>query len=122
MGLEGGGLDACEVVIYGDPTSVGAECQVLIAGAHLLIRGGGTTAAGSAFGGPLGYGHQIGNGVARLPNNAFAYHGDAAKKLLGSPSGAGRCWRASRPLAGSRARGRAEGRDAPPARDGALLL
>ncbi|MEN8184769.1 MAG: hypothetical protein ABFS46_19790 [Myxococcota bacterium] len=80
VGLEGGGLDPCEIVIYGDPHS--ERHQVALSGGHLLIRGGGITPEGSAFGGPLGYGHQLGNGVPRLPGNAFAYHGDAANALL----------------------------------------
>lgn len=42
------------------------------------------TEAGSAFGGPLGYGHQLGNGVPQLPGNAFAYHGDALNRLVGT--------------------------------------
>jgi hypothetical protein len=66
IGLEGGGLDPCEVVIYGDPRS--DRCQVALSGGHLLLRGGGITPEGSAFGGPLGYG--------------FAYHGDAANGVI----------------------------------------
>jgi hypothetical protein len=82
IGLEGGGLDPCEVVIYGDPRS--DRCQVALSGGHLLLRGGGITPEGSAFGGPLGYGHQLGNGVPRLPGNTFAYHGDAANGVIAS--------------------------------------
>jgi hypothetical protein len=80
VGLEGGGLDPCEIAIYGDPR--GPRCQLALSGGHLLLRGGGGAASRSAFGGPLAYGHQIGNGVPRLPGNAFAYHGDAANALV----------------------------------------
>jgi hypothetical protein len=79
IGLEGGGLDPANFVFYGDPRT--ERSQVAFSGGHLLIRGGGATREGSAFGGPLAYGHQIGNGVPRLPGNAFAHHGDAANAL-----------------------------------------
>ena len=80
VGLEAGGLDPCALLIYGNPDH--GDFQVMISGAHLLIRGGGMTRAGSAFGGPLAYGHQLGNGVPRLPGNAFADHGDALNAFL----------------------------------------
>ncbi len=80
VALEGGGLDPCAFLMYGDPDT--ADFQVAISGGHLLIRGGGMTRGGSAFGGPIAYGHQIGNGAPRLPGNAFAYHGDALNEFL----------------------------------------
>jgi hypothetical protein len=83
VGLEAGGLDPCAILLYGDPFERGGrEFQLVLSGAHLLIRGGGISDGGSAFGGPLGYGHQLGNGVPRLPGSAFAYHGDAANAFL----------------------------------------
>jgi hypothetical protein len=82
IGLEGGGLDPCEIALYGDPHS--DRFQVALSGGHLLLRGGGLTPEGSAFGGPLGYGHQLGDGVPRLPGNTFAYHGDAANGVIAS--------------------------------------
>jgi len=83
VGLEAGGLDPCAIVLYGDPFERdGRDFQVSLSGGHLLIRGGGMTEAGSAFGGPLGYGHQLGDGVPQLPGNAFAYHGDALNGLV----------------------------------------
>ena len=84
VGLEGGGLDPCEFVLFGDPRA--ERCQAVLSGGHLLIRGGGITDTGSAFGGPLAYGHQISNGVPGLPGNAFAYHGDALNALLANLS------------------------------------
>jgi hypothetical protein len=80
VGLEGGGLEPCMLAFFGDPRE--ARCQVAINGGHLLIRGGGAGDTGSAFGGALAYGHQVGNGVPRLPGNAFAHHGDAANALF----------------------------------------
>ncbi|NNL68198.1 MAG: hypothetical protein HKP30_18250, partial [Myxococcales bacterium] len=82
IGLEAGGLDPCAILIYGEPGD--ADFQVALSGGHLYLRGGGKTRAGSAFGGPLGYGHQVGDGVPRLPGNAFAFHGDALNAFLAS--------------------------------------
>lgn len=91
VGLEGGGLDPCALLLYGDPFERdGRDFQVAISGGHLLIRGGGITDGGSAFGGPLGYGHQVGDGAPRLPGNAFAYHGDALNAFLGALPAAAR--------------------------------
>lgn len=88
VGLEAGGLDPCAIVLYGDPFDRGGrDFQVSLSGGHLLIRGGGMTEAGSAFGGPLGYGHQLGDGVPRLPGSAFAYHGDALNGLVSALPG-----------------------------------
>ncbi len=81
IGLEAGGLDPCAFLFYGSPE--GGPFQVSISGGHLLMRAGGMIEGGSAFGGPLGYGHQTGNGTPRLPGNAFSYHGDAANGLVG---------------------------------------
>ena len=47
-------------VLYGEPRS--EHFQVALDGGHLLVRAGGITGEGSAFGGPIGYGHQVGNG------------------------------------------------------------
>lgn len=80
IGLEAGGLDPCAILLYGEPGD--ADFQVALSGGHLYLRGGGKTRAGSVFGGPLGYGHQIGDGVPRLPGNAFAFHGDALNAFL----------------------------------------
>ena len=45
------------------------------------MRGGGTS-RGSALGGGVAYGHQIGNGKWRVPGNSFAYHGDALNRFM----------------------------------------
>ena len=80
IGLEAGGLDPCAILLYGEPGD--PDFQVALSGGHLYLRGGGKTRAGSVFGGPLGYGHQVGDGVPRLPGNAFAFHGDALNAFL----------------------------------------
>jgi hypothetical protein len=74
-----GRLDGSVLAIYGEPE--GGRAQAVIMGGHLFLRGGGEGASGAAFGGGIGYGHQIGNGRWRVPGNSFAYHGDAANRL-----------------------------------------
>jgi hypothetical protein len=75
-----GRLDGCVLAIYGDPAN--GRAQAMISGGHVLLRGGGESAEGAAFGGGLAYGHQIGDGQWRIPGNSFAYHGDAANRLF----------------------------------------
>lgn len=74
-----GRFEGCVVAIYGDPAREDAE--VLISGGHLLVRGG-ASSRGSALGGGVSYGHQIGNGEWRVPGNSFAYHGDALNRFM----------------------------------------
>jgi hypothetical protein len=74
-----GRLDGCVLTIYGEPES--ARAQVVLMGGHLMLRAGGEDAGGSAFGGGLAYGHQVGNHRWRVEGNSFAPHGDAANRL-----------------------------------------
>jgi hypothetical protein len=55
-------------------------------GGHVMLRGGGESLEGAAFGGGLAYGHQIGNHRWRVEGNSFAPHGDAANRLYASLS------------------------------------
>ena len=80
-----GRLDGCVLALYGEPET--GRAQVEIMGGHLMLRGGGESAEGSAFGGPLAYGHQIGNEQWRVPGNSFAFHGDAANRFYAALSG-----------------------------------
>ena len=74
-----GRFEGCDLAIYGDPASGPAE--VVVSGGHLLVRGG-APSRGSALGGGVAYGHQIGNGKWRVPGNSFAYHGDALNRFM----------------------------------------
>lgn len=74
-----GRFDGCILAIYGEPES--GRAQTVIQGGHLMLRGG-ETSRDAAFGGGISYGHQIGNGLWRVPGNSFAYHGDAANRWL----------------------------------------
>lgn len=75
VGLEGR-LEGSVVAIYGDPAD--GRAHTMISGAHILLRGGGASSTGVAFGGPIAYGQQVGNGRYRVEGNAFAFHSDRA--------------------------------------------
>jgi uncharacterized protein DUF3500 len=83
-----GRLDGCVFLIYGEPET--GRAQAVISGGHILLRGGGESPEGNAFGGGVAYGHQVGNGRWKIPGNAFAYHGDAANRLYARLSAAER--------------------------------
>jgi hypothetical protein len=83
-----GRLDGCVLAIWGEPET--GQAQVEIMGGHLMLRGGGESAEDSAFGGPVAWGHQIGNQQWRVPGNSFAFHGDAANRLVAALSAAER--------------------------------
>ena len=74
-----GRFSGCDLAIYGEPTT--GDAQITISGGHLLVRGG-AASDGSALGGGVAYGHQIGNGEWRVPGNSFAYQGDALNRLM----------------------------------------
>ena len=78
LNVEGGGLTGCVLVVYGDPR--GPHCQPVISGGHLAVRG--NVDSSSAFGGPVAYGHQIGNREFKVPGNAWAFHSDRANDLF----------------------------------------
>jgi hypothetical protein len=75
-----GRFDGCVLALYGEPET--GRAQTVLMGGHVMLRGGGESAEGAAFGGALAYGHQIGNLRWRVEGNAFAYHGDAANRLF----------------------------------------
>ena len=77
-----GRLDGCVLALYGEPET--GNAQAVLMGGHVMLRGGGESAEGAAFGGGLAYGHQIGNHEWRVPGNSFAPHGDAANRLFAS--------------------------------------
>lgn len=74
-----GRFEGSVVAVYGEPER--GDAEVVVSGGHLLVRGG-ASARGSAFGGGVAYGHQIGNGKWRVPGNSFAYHGDALNRFV----------------------------------------
>ena len=107
-----GRLDGCVLALYGEPET--GRAQAVLMGGHVMLRGGGESAEGAAFGGGLAYGHQIGNHRWRVEGNSFAPHGDAANRLVREPRARGACARHPA-LASARARapGAARGRALP---------
>ena len=83
-----GRLDGSVLAIYGEPER--GDAHSVISGGHFLVRGGGDSGDGPALGGGVAYGHQKGNRRWRVAGNAFAYHGDAANRLLAALSAAER--------------------------------
>ncbi len=77
-----GRLEGCVLALFGEPES--GRAQTVLMGGHVMLRGGGESAEGAAFGGGIAYGHQIGNERWRVEGNSFAPHGDAANRLYAS--------------------------------------
>jgi hypothetical protein len=63
------GVHAMRVLVCGDPTA--GPYQIVLTGAHLNLRLGGSSREGAAFGGPQVYGDQRGNDQAGLPGNVY---------------------------------------------------
>ncbi len=81
-----GRLDACVLSLFSDEPAGSlatgkGRTQAMINGGHLMLRRGAEARSGYAFGGPISYGQQLGNGRYRVEGNAFAAHGDAANRF-----------------------------------------
>lgn len=74
------GVHGMRVLVCGDPTA--PPYQVILTGAHLNLRLGGTSREGVAFGGPQVYGDQRGDGRAGLPGNLYRGQFLLAQRLL----------------------------------------
>ena len=70
------GIENYSIAIFGDPTT--KEFQWELTGRHLTMRADGNSVAGAAFGGPLVYGHGIGN----PKRNLFSYQTKAANEVF----------------------------------------
>ncbi len=62
-------LQACRLLFCGEPAT--PPYQILLSGAHLVLRMGGANPEGVAFGGPQVWGDQTGNEQVGLPGNAY---------------------------------------------------
>lgn len=82
LGLNIAGVHALNVLVCGNPKT--SPYQVLLTGAHLNLRLGGTSREGVAFGGPQVYGDQRGNNDQGLPGNTYQYQFRAAHRLFAS--------------------------------------
>ncbi|MGF1581607.1 MAG: DUF3500 domain-containing protein [Gemmataceae bacterium] len=70
-------FQSCGAYIFGDPT--GNQYAYVFSGHHLTVRCDGNTIPGSAFGGPIYYGHSP-NGYSR--RNCFYYQTEAVQSVF----------------------------------------
>ena len=80
MGDDDGGVDNYHVAIFGEPGS--NQFEWVLTGRHLTIRADGDTTEGAAFGGPIIYGHGVGDGKKGLPGNVFYYQTKKANEVF----------------------------------------
>jgi hypothetical protein len=67
-----GGFGKYHVAIFGKPGE-GEKFQWVMSGRHMTIRDDGNFEDGTAFGGPMVYGHGAGDSQKGLPGNVFYY-------------------------------------------------
>ena len=71
MSEDYGGFDRYHVAIFGEPGT--GKFEWVMTGRHLTIRCDGNFQDGTAFGGPIVYGHGTGDSTPGLPGNVFYY-------------------------------------------------
>jgi hypothetical protein len=67
-----GGFGKYHIAIFGKPGEVG-KFQFVMSGRHMTLRDDGNFEDGTAFGGPMVYGHGTGDSQKGLPGNVFYY-------------------------------------------------
>jgi hypothetical protein len=67
-----GGFNSYHVAIFGKP-GTDEKFQFVMTGRHMTIRDDGNFTDGTAFGGPMVYGHGTGDSQKGLPGNVFYY-------------------------------------------------
>jgi hypothetical protein len=67
-----GGFNSYHVALFGKPGDMG-KFQWVLTGRHVTIRCDGNFDDGTAFGGPMVYGHGMGDSKRGLPGNVFYY-------------------------------------------------
>ena len=67
-----GGFVHYHIAIFGKPGD-GEKFQWVMSGRHMTIRDDGNFEDGTAFGGPMVYGHGTGDSQKGLPGNVFYY-------------------------------------------------
>src|SRR5262249_13909621 len=71
MAEDYGGIGRYHIAIFGEPGR--GKYEWVMTGRHLTIRCDGTFDDGTAFGGPIVYGHGTGDSQPGLPGNVFYY-------------------------------------------------
>ena len=85
MDQDYGGLDAYHIALFGEPGSDQFEFE--LTGRHVTLRADGNSAPGSAFGGPIVYGHGEGDAQKGLPGNVFYYQTQKANEVFDALDG-----------------------------------
>jgi hypothetical protein len=75
-----GGFDQYHVAVFGTPGSGAFEWE--LTGRHVTLRADGDSVEGSAFGGPMIYGHGAGDSKKGLPGNVFYYQTQKANEVF----------------------------------------
>jgi hypothetical protein len=85
MGEDYGGFGKYHIAIFGEPGR--GKFEWVMSGRHLTIRCDGNLEDGTAFGGPIVYGHGAGDSQAGLPGNVFYYQTLKANEVFKSLDG-----------------------------------
>lgn len=85
MGEDYGGLGKYHIAIFGEPGR--GKFEWVMTGRHMTIRCDGNFEDGTAFGGPIVYGHGTGDSQAGLPGNVFYYQTLKANEVFKSLDG-----------------------------------
>jgi Protein of unknown function (DUF3500) len=85
MAEDYGGIAKYHIAIFGEPGR--GKFEWVMSGRHLTIRCDGTFDDGTAFGGPIVYGHGAGDSQQGLPGNVFYYQTLKANEVFKSLDG-----------------------------------
>lgn len=77
---DGGGFGNYHVAVFGAPGSGQFEWE--LTGRHVTLRADGDSVGGTAFGGPIIYGHGAGDSEKGLPGNVFYYQTQKANEVF----------------------------------------
>lgn len=75
-----GGLGAYHIALFGEPGTDRFEFE--LTGRHVTMRADGNCEPGAAFGGPIIYGHGMGDAEKGLPGNVFYYQTQKANEVF----------------------------------------
>lgn len=82
---DSGGFDTYHVALFGEPETGKFEWE--LTGRHMTIRVDGDSVEGTAFGGPIVYGHGAGDSQKGLPGNVFYYQTIKANEVFDAMDG-----------------------------------
>ncbi|GAC1465045.1 MAG: DUF3500 domain-containing protein [Isosphaeraceae bacterium] len=80
MADDDGGFGSYHVAVFGTPGSGQFEWE--LTGRHVTLRADGDSVGGTAFGGPMIYGHGAGDSEKGLPGNVFYYQTQKANEVF----------------------------------------